>query len=405
MNIRKGFSFLVLLLCVQGVWGQQLPNVLRYVENSMPLGLDPITGAGTAIGVRLIDLLFDGMVTYNEYGDPVKSLADTIIFSGSWVIVRLKPGLKWHDGHPITPSDVRYSYNAFIHPKSPYSNKDRFSVIERIEANDKEVRIKFVPGLDDTTMMAMLDFELLPRHRVQAPTVRAGSPFSRNPIGCGPYKLDKVEENKICMTAHRPYHAGGPHIDGVEMYVQPNDAIHSYMVSTGEVDLDPVVRPQDVTLPHKNIRLEPYDSHSWSGIAFNCTNKFLRFEKVRVALTMAFDRESALRSFYAGMGKVISGPFPVSSFAYDHTILPWPNDRMKAKKLLEEMGFVDSDGDNVLEREGEDFELNMVLKGSLPDADKNVCADFQRQLELIGVKVKINYIAVSYTHLTLPTKA
>ncbi len=108
---------------------------------------------------------------------------------------------------------------------------------------------------------------------------------------------------------------------------------------------------------------------------------------------MAFDRQSALRSFYAGLGEVISGPFALSSFAYDHNIRPWRYNRKDAREMLEDMGFTYSQEDEVLVLGGKDLELNMVLQGSLPDADKNVCADFGRQLESIGVKVNINYIA------------
>ena len=384
-----------LLLWAQMSWGQSSSNTLRYVENVMPLGRDPITGTGTAVGVRLVDLIFDGMTGYDTRGRAARSLADTLIFSGSTVKVQLKPGVTWHDGQPILPKDVLYSYNTYVHRESRYTNKGVFDIFEEIQADDREIRIRFVPGLSDTVMMAMLDFDLLPPRWVDYATVRSGSQFSKRPVGAGPYMLAEAKDNEVSLRAHRPYHDGGPLIDSVQMQIQPMDASHPFMVSAGIIELDPVVRPQDIPLitADRNTKLVPYDSQTWSGIAFNYGHPFLRFENVRKALTIAFDRKKALSAYLAGMGEVISGPFARSSFAYDSTIAPWEYDQPQARKLLADMGFVDSNRDQILDREGEDFRLNMVLRGQMSDANRNICTDFQRQLSTIGVQVDISDIS------------
>src|SRR5690606_30343193 len=94
-----------------------------------------------------------------------------------------------------------------------------------------------------------------------------------------------------------------------------------------------------------------YVARVYYYVAWNQANELFSSKKVRQALTMSIDRERIVEQNLNGLGIEISCPFFLFSSACDPSIEPWPFDLDKAKKLLEEEGWVDSDGDGIIDKE------------------------------------------------------
>lgn len=93
-----------------------------------------------------------------------------------------------------------------------------------------------------------------------------------------------------------------------------------------------------------------YLNRSYRYIGWNETNPLFKEPKVRQALTLAIDRNRIIRQTLNGMGFPTTGPFFPFSPSYDHKIKPYPFDLEEARRLLREDGWIDSDGDGVLDK-------------------------------------------------------
>lgn len=358
---------------------------LKYIETSKPELLNPVDGARNVIGVRLLELMFRGLMSIDEEGEWVPEIAlrkpeyseETQEF-----VVELKQGLLWPDGQPITPADVVHSFNTYRDPRSKYGNASSFDVFAEVAPlDDKAIRFKL--RHNDPRAIGRLWFYIMPKHLLGDSTyIPQESAFNRNPMGTGPFKITNLEENRIRLGWNDKYYAAPKSIDKVEMTVNPDENTHLGLLLSGWVHLDPVVRPQD--LPQLEASLDinvlPYDSQSWYGFAFNCKNEFLKFREVRQALSMAFNSGESLQSIFQGRGQLISGPFTSSSFCFNPEVQPYGYDAPKANKILEELGFVDSDGDGIREANGKPLRLRMVLSKGMSQSNKDVCGDFAQQL-------------------------
>ncbi len=136
-----------------------------------------------------------------------------------------------------------------------------------------------------------------------------------------------------------------------------------------------------------------YNARSYNYIGWNQARPFFKSEKVRQAMTLAIDRTRIIQQYLNGMGAAITGPFAHDSPAYDKSIVPWPFDVQAAKYLLEEEGWIDSDGDGVLDKmiDGKRvpfaFSLTYFVKNP---TTKSICEYVATALKEIGVQVKLN---------------
>jgi peptide/nickel transport system substrate-binding protein len=127
-------------------------------------------------------------------------------------------------------------------------------------------------------------------------------------------------------------------------------------------------KSEDPEFAKKNHTLEWTNMRSGFGFtAWNCgprNGKLTPFhdKRVRLAMTCLLDRDRILRDFYYGYGQVATSPFPPRSPMNNPDIKPWPYDMDKARQLLAEAGWIDRDGDGILENDkGEEFEFEYTL--------------------------------------------
>lgn len=141
-----------------------------------------------------------------------------------------------------------------------------------------------------------------------------------------------------------------------------------------------------------------YPGRSFAYLGWNQARPFFKSERVRQAMTLAIDRQRLIQQYLNGMGAEITGPFSEDSSAYDHSIAPWPFDPLAAKRILEEEGWVDSDGDGVLDKiiDGERvpfrFGLTYFVKNP---TTKSVCEYVVTALKEIGVQVNLNGVDIA----------
>lgn len=136
-----------------------------------------------------------------------------------------------------------------------------------------------------------------------------------------------------------------------------------------------------------------YVFRGFNYIGWNQARPLFASDKVRRALTMSIDRNRIIKQILNGMGIEISAPFYPFSDSYDPSIKPWPYDPVAAKRLLEEEGFADFDGDGIIEKKIGDkilkFEFALTYYVKNPTT-KAICEYISTALKEVGIKCNLN---------------
>ena len=129
-------------------------------------------------------------------------------------------------------------------------------------------------------------------------------------------------------------------------------------------------------------------SMSYSYIGLNLTNPLFQDRNVRVALSHLVDRKRIIRDVYYDLVRPISGPFFVDSQANDPSIEPYDFDVEKAKKMLADAGWKDTDGDGVLDKDGKPFVFTVIYANS-STTDQKLLPILKEDFARAGVKLEI----------------
>jgi peptide/nickel transport system substrate-binding protein len=109
---------------------------------------------------------------------------------------------------------------------------------------------------------------------------------------------------------------------------------------------------------------------------------------VRLAMTLAIDRQALVDTLHGDLARIGVSPVPQSIWAFNTTLAPWPYDPARATELLAEAGWSDHDGDGVIDRDGQPFRFDLTTNG-----DNRLRMDagimIQRQLSKVGIDVRL----------------
>lgn len=272
----------------------------------------------------------------------------------------LRKDVKWHDGVPFTAEDVLYTYERIQDPKVDAPHL-------RVYYKD----IKKVEMLDDYTIrftyarpyFKALEFcggiPIVAKHIFNDGKDFNTNPAGRSPIGTGPYKFVKWDTGKkIVLERNESYWDPSriPEIKGMVFKIISDDAVALQELKKGEIDLASLrpiqwVKQTDTDSFKDQFIRHEYYSPGYRFIGWNLRRPYFQDKKVRQALTMMINRQAIVDKLEFGLGKVISGPFFFEGYEYDQKIIPLPYDPEIAKKLLEEVGWIDSDGDGIRDKE------------------------------------------------------
>jgi len=348
-----------------------------------PARLNPILATDSASG-EITSFLFNGLVKYDKYQkNIIPDLAEKFYFKDEKTLVfELKKNVLWHDGEKFDADDVIFTYKLLISPKiaSPYSSGFRFvKDVKKLDNYTVEVEYKepYFKALE-TWMMG-----ILPSHILKDEKNIMNSPFNTNPIGTGPYKLEKLEFSKdIILSANEEYFEHPPYIDKISFHVIADSMTRFLMLKSYKLDigsLSPIEYEKKLSkefFDHFNI----YEniSLSYTYLGFNLRKKKFKDPRIREALSLAIDRDEIVDIMFFGHAKVCKGPFLPTSAAFNPNVKKPKRDLQRAKELLKEAGY---DKEHPLE-----FEI--ATSNSNP-IRPYVAQIIQHQLKQAGVVVKL----------------
>lgn len=360
-------------------------------SNLIPILSSDSTSHGVA------SMIYNGLVKYDKDLNIVGDLAESwnISKDGMTITFHLRKGVKWHDGYPFTAEDVLFTYLVTIDPKTPTAYSGDFLKVKKAQVIDPYTfrvtyDIPFAPAL------ASWSASILPKHLLNGKDITR-TKLSRNPIGTGPYMFKEWKTGqKIVLISNPDYFEGRPYIDGYIMRIIPDMATMFLELRAKGIDrmnLTPLqyTRQTENRFFRNNFNKYRYLSFSYTYLGYNLQNPFFKDKRVRQAISYAINKEEIIRGVILGLGKVATGPFKPGTWAYNSGVKRDSYDPQKARKLLAEVGWKDTDGDGILDKNGKPFVFEIITNQGNEIRAK--CAEIiQRRLADIGMIVKIRII-------------
>ncbi len=369
--------------------------------------LNPPLVSETA-GGALIDLIFNGLLKYNEKLEHVPNLAErwTVSPDGKVITYFLRKGVRFHDGVEFTAADVIFTYQTMVDPKTqtPYGS-DYMDISECKALDPYTVRVTykqpFAPALDNF-------FAILPKHLLEGKDINK-SDFNRHPIGTGPYKfVEWKTDQRIVLEANPDYFGGAPHVKRFVLRIIPNQSSELLELLNGGIDamgawtsgtLTPEQYKRQTDTPKFSKSYNKYecDDFVYTYIGWNLKRPMFADKRVRQALTMALDRKAMVDNILFGLGTLCTGPFARVSWAYNPDVAPYPFDIEKAKALLKQAGWEDTDKDGLLDKDyngdkvREPFHFKLITNQGNVSRER-VATIVQEQLKAIGIQADIQIV-------------
>lgn len=333
----------------------------------------------------------------------------------------LEKGVKWHDGEELTAEDMVFAWEIIGH--KDYTGP-RFANVSNIVGIDeyKEGTAETISGVEvhddysftvnfkEPSVVLVENLWTIPEPKhyydgVAIADLAASAQVRQNPIGVGPFKVKSITAGEsVELERFDDYWQGAAKLDGV-VYKVIDGALAQGLIQNGEVDIMEAPKDQWETISGlENINPTTIDAMSYSYIAFDwgkydaekgtvvSDNPKFQEKKLRHALAHALDRQAFIDAFANGLGKPLNTPFPSVSWAAipDSEINTYEYDVEKAKSLLDEAGYVDTDGDGFREDpKGEQFTVNFDAMSGSETAEARAQFIIQSWGE-VGVKAQLN---------------
>jgi peptide/nickel transport system substrate-binding protein len=254
----------------------------------------------------------------------------------------LRPGVKFHDGAPLTAEDVKATLERNLVAGKTVVQPG-FATIESVQiVNPTTVSIatkKPDPLL--LLRLAQMGAQILPARLTTDEGVKE---LARRPVGTGAYRfVEWVKDERLVMEANRDWWGWEGKSPGIERVVWkpiPDDFPRLVALEKGEVDIITNVPPDRMkaVADGRNTQIVSSPSTRLVSFGINATQPPLSDRRVRQALHYALDVDAIIRNLYAGQGKPFSGGLADTDFGYNAALKPYPYDPTKAKQLLAEAG-------------------------------------------------------------------
>ena len=334
---------------VSGARAESLPApagklAVAWHTNIAARWLDPGQHDGSATPDNFINALHDALIkNYKKELYDHLALADEFDFAedAKSAIFRLRQNIYFHDGSPVTPDDVKWSYENY---KGAWADV-LHQRTDRINIQDKRtVRFEFKePFLDFPRLMGTSNVcgaaWIVPA-KYYAKVGKTG--FVQKPIGAGPYKLVSQEPGtRLDFEAFEGYYKP-VHVKNLTMISVPEAATRVAMLDRGDADLIYFITGDLLpgVMKDPKIMLAPVVSGNWwvEFPGFENAKSPFHDKRVREAVSLAIDREAMNQAECAGLG-VVDGNWINDDVEYYQPWPKWPHDVAKAKQLMAEAGY------------------------------------------------------------------
>lgn len=389
---------------------QQPAETLRYAIWSNPNGTFHPTLYFSNYDRDVLFNVYSRLFTLDEKQNPAPDLATGYRYEndGRSLVVSLRDGVKWHDGTTFSAEDVAYTFASSAEPGFP---RDYSPFVQNLEgfADYSTGVSKELPGievLDPLTVRftfrapyaaafsAFADRPILAKHiwsKIPVSQWAEATETLQNPVGTGPFRFVRfVPDQFVELERNADYYSAPAKIEHL-IYVVSNAQTAQTALINGELDIVPLSswNPRDIqTFTDAGIKIDEQTGTSAQYLALDSTDPRLSDVRVRQAILHAIDRDAIVQRLLFGHGVVFNSNAHPDSPYYPSDLNPYPYDIEKAKALLRDAGWSDTNGDGIIEKDGQPF--TFTLNFPTGNRTRELSAPIiQQYLRTIGIDAQL----------------
>jgi peptide/nickel transport system substrate-binding protein len=377
------------------------PGVLRLADVADPDSLNPLLST-MDLSYDLSSLVFSYLVVADARGTMTGDLATAvptlanggIARDGTTYTYRLRAGVRWHDGVPLTARDVAFSWRAIMNPRNNVLHREGYDQVARVETPDERTVVvhlkrRYPPFVTQffTTLQEGAK-PVVPEHLLAGMPNLNDAPFNAHPVVSGPFRFVAWERGRrIVLAANDGYFKGRPKLDRVELAILPDVNTIATQLSTHEIDMpvstDAFLYDRFKTTPGLRARLTDWNSQLI--LMFDDARPALRHIEVRRAIARAIDSSVMIAKLSFGTALPAHDIVPPGSLGYaDNPAYPY--DPRGAAALLERGGWrVGPDGI----RSNGATRLDLVMVVAPIGSGIAVAVQLQQMLRAVGIGLTI----------------
>ena len=344
---------------------------------------------------------------FDENFEPVPVLAKEIPSAengglsadGKVVTITLRDDVTWSDGEPFTADDVVFTYDMIMSdanvPLGRYPYEDFVASVEASDATTVVVTFKepFAPWL--TSIFTYV----LPKHVLQPVFEADGTidqaEWNRNPtVGIGPFVFDQWETGSHISFKANPNWINPPKLEQIFVRIVPDDAAQEAAILAGDTDIGVFLSSDQIEKLEADgtVKVLAVSSGYNEGWFLNVdpatTHPAMLDVNVRKAIALATDRFTIVNDLLVADINPVNSTFWSMTPPYNADLEPYPYDPEEAKRLLDEAGWVDSNGDGTRDKDG--VELVLRYATTTRELRKSVQAVVQQQWTLVGIGAQLD---------------
>jgi len=320
---------------------------------------------------------------------------------GRTITLKLRDDIVWSDSTPITSADFKFTYDMLMADSNAVASRSPYDLVETLETPDERTVVvtfaePYAPWLAQL-FSGLAGISIVPAHILQPAFEADGTidtaEWNKQPtVGCGPFVFDEWESGSFTrFVANENFWLGRPKLDELFFRFVPDDASMIAALVAGDGDVGTFFAYSDLPqLEAAGIKIMNSFSGYNEGWYFNQHpekgHPALKDVKVRQAIAQAFNREKLVQDLLLGRTGVAATDWDNSPWV-DPSIEPWPYDPDAANALLDEAGWVDSNGDGTRDKDG----VELVLKYGTTSREvrQDTQAVAQQDLAQVGITLDL----------------
>ncbi|MEA1854533.1 ABC transporter substrate-binding protein [Cytobacillus sp. OWB-43] len=345
----------------------------------------------------LTDLVYDKLFSPSPYVDePQPWLAESAeqLDDTTWR-VKIRSGIKWHDGEDFTAEDVKFTYeyyrdgppNRHTHHVSEVPKVDTIEILD----DGETLEFKCAYACPSMATITFADLPILPKHIWE--NVENPRKHTDLAIGTGPFKLTAYEPDQYYQfEANTDYFMGAPTVNKLSMPIIKDSTAMFNALTSGEIDTTTRTVPaelQETLQKTDSMKLASTSPLSIVQFGLNYEMEPFNSEEFRQAISLGIDRESIVSTVLLGQGRAGEKGYPHPDSPWTNPELSTPFNVEEANNMLDELGYEDSNNDGYRETpEGENLKLDISVSSAEPLYIRTA-EMLQTQMKEIGIQFEV----------------
>jgi len=373
-------------------------GTLRVTYSSDPTSLDvqctPSVGFIHAV-------IYETLVDYSPDRTYEGSLAEswTVSDDGTEIVFNLRPGIKFHDGTDFNAEAVKFNMDRLMDPELASPGASWVGTLEEVEVVD-DLTVKFLFSEPYSPFFYSLSTSFL---AIQSPTAiqEYGEDYGQiAAVGTGPYKFESWEAGaRITMVRNEDFQTrvpwfenrGPAYFEKIVFYNMPDETTQMFALKDNEVDVIGVPTQYYKQLgKDENVEIYRSAASTVNYLGINASKAPWSNVELRKAVAHTIDREEIVQVALDGIGQPNATPIATTVFGYDPTLeddVVYPKNIERAKSILEEQGYTDTDGDGWVDKDGQPLVLEILTYTSAPYP--KLAEVVREQIIKAGIKAEI----------------